>query len=142
MAKQFTGIDGELLADGNKVGRVSSWSFDAQVATLPTTTLGDFATTAIYGLQTFSGSCSVYYYETDAGAIDGAVLMTDAIRTTQTPAEPTHELILRYKNGATVHEVQFKCLLTSVALAASSGEIARAQISYQETGPLLTATIA
>ena len=111
MAKQFTGIDGALYADGNKVARVSSWSFTASAATLDTTTLGDYATTAVYGLQSFNGSCSIFYYEAEGGAIDGAALMSDVIRTTQTPTEPTHELVLRYENGAKLHEVKFKCLL-------------------------------
>ena len=140
--KQFTGIDGALYADGEKVARVSSWTFTASAAALPTTTLGDYAATAVYGLQSFSGSCTVYYYEKDAGAIDGSALMSDVIRTTQTPTEPTHELILRYEKGAMVHEVKFKCLLNSVAIGASAGDIVSAQIGFQVTGPLQTATIA
>ena len=142
MAKQFTGIDGALYADGNKVARVSNWSFSSNVAALPTTTLGDYAATSIYGIQSYSGNCTVYYYEKDAGAIEGSALMTDAIRTTQTPTEPTHELLLRFNNGAALHEVKFKCLLNSVQIAASAGEIVTAQISFQVTGPLQTATFA
>jgi hypothetical protein len=142
MAKQFSGIDGSLYADGNKVGRVSSWTFAGTAAALPTTTLGDYAATAIYGIQSFSGSCSVYYYEKDGGSIDGSGLMSDVMRTTQTPTEPTHELILRYANGATTHEVKFKCLLNSVTIAAAAGEIVAAEIAFQATGPLQTATIA
>jgi hypothetical protein len=142
MSKQFSGIDGSLYADGNKVGRVSSWTFAGTAAALPTTTLGDYAATAIYGIQSFSGSCSVYYYEKDGGSIDGSGLMSDVMRTTQTPTEPTHELILRYANGATTHEVKFKCLLNSVTIAATAGEIVAAEIAFQVTGPLQTATIA
>ena len=141
MAKQFTGQDGALYADGNKVGRVSTWSFNATAAPLNTTTLGDFATTAIYGIQSFTGTCSVYYYEKDGGGIDGSALMSDVMRTTQTPTEPTHELILRYQNGAATHEVKFKCLLNNVTIAAAAGEIVMAEISFQVTGPLQTATI-
>lgn len=140
--KQFTGIDGALYADGNKVARVSAWSFSASAAVLPTTTLGDYAATAIYGIQSFSGNCSVFYYEGDAGAIDGSALMSDVMRTTQTPTEPTHELVLRYENGAATHEVKFKCLLNQVAIAATAGDIVSAQISFTVTGPLQTATIA
>lgn len=142
MAKQYTGIDGELLADGNKVARVSAWSFNANAAVLPTTTLGDFATTAIYGIQSFSGSCTIYYYEKDGASIDGSALMSDVLRTTQTPTEPTHELVLRFKNGAVTHEVQFKCLLQSVAISAAAGAIVTAQVSFTVTGPLQTATLA
>ena len=142
MAKQFTGIDGSLYADGNRVARVSSWTFAATAASLNTTTLGDFATTAIYGIQSFTGSCSLYYYERDGGSIEGSALMSDVIRTTQTPTEPTHELRLRYDNGARTHEVRFRCLLNSVTIGAAAGEIIAAEVAFQVTGPLTTATIA
>ena len=142
MAKQFIGQDGALYADGNKVARVSNWSFNATAAPLNTTTLGDFATTSIYGIQSFTGTCSVYYYERDGGSIDGSALMSDVMRTTQTPTEPTHQLILRYQNGAATHEVSFRCLLNNVTIAAAAGEVVMAEISFQVTGPLQTATIA
>lgn len=141
MAKQFTGIDGALYADGNKVGRVSNWSFSAAAAPLNTTTLGDYASTAIYGIQSFSGTCTVYYYETEGGSIDGSALMSDVLRTTQTPTEATHELVLRYENGAKIHEVKFKCLLNSVQISAAAGDIVIAEIAFAVTGPLQTATI-
>ena len=98
--------------------------------------------TAVYGVQTFSGSCTIYYYEKDGGGIDGSALMSDVMRTTQTPTEPTHELNLRYENGASLHEVKFKCLLNQVDIAATAGEIVTAQITFTVTGPLQTATIA
>lgn len=141
MAKHYTGIDGALYADGNKVARVSAWTFQGNVASLPTTTLGDYAATSVYGIQNYSGSCTIYYYEKDAGAIEGSVLMTDVLRTTQTPTEPTHELNLRYENGATLHQLKFKCLLNSISIGATAGEIVTAQISFTVTGPLQTATI-
>ena len=93
-------------------------------------------------MQSFTGTCSVYYYEKDGGGIDGSALMSDVMRTTQTPTEPTHELILRYQNGAATHEVKFKCLLNNVTIAAAAGEVVMAEISFQVTGPLQTATIA
>jgi hypothetical protein len=140
--KYFTGIDGSFYADGNKVATVSAWTFSANAAALDTTTLGDFATTSIYGIQSFTGSCTLYYYEKDAGAIDGSALLSDVMRTTQTPTNPTHELVLRYDNGAKTHEVKFKCLLNQVQIAATAGEIVTAAVSFQVTGPLQTATIA
>ena len=140
--KYFSGIDGSFYADGNKVATVSSWTFSANAAALDTTTLGDFATTAVYGIQSFTGSCTLYYYEKNAGAIEGNSLMSDVIRTTQTPTNPTHELVLRYDNGAKTHEVKFKCLLNQVQIAATAGDIVTAAVNFQVTGPLQTATIA
>ena len=103
--------------------------------------IGDYAATSVYGIQNYSGSCTIYYYEKDAGAVEGSVLMTDVLRTTQTPTEPTHELNLRYENGATLHQLKFKCLLNSLSIGATAGEIVTAQITFTVTGPLQTATI-
>ena len=142
MAKQFTGQDGALYLDGAKVARVSAWTFSASVDVLPTTTLGDFAATAIYGNQSFSGTCSIYYYEKDGGSIEGGGLLSDVVRTTATPNEPTHELRLAYLNGATTHEVKFRCLLSQVSIAATAGGIVNAEVTFSVTGPLQTATLA
>ena len=68
--------------------------------------------------------------------------MSDVMRTTQTPTEPTHELILRYENGARTHEVKFGCLLNTVTVSASAGEVTTAEISFTVNGPLQTATFA
>ena len=141
MAKQFTGQDGALYADGVKIGRVSAWSFSGTAASLPTTTLGDYAQTAVYGIQSFSGNCTVYYYEKDGGSIDGNELMSDVLRTTATPTEPTHELVLRYDNAASTRELKFKCLLNQVNIAAAAGDIVTALINFQVTGPLQVASI-
>ena len=138
--KHFTGIDGALYADGAKVGKIRDWSFQAAAATLDCTTLGDFANRYVYGIQSFSGACTLLYYESDAGSIVGNNLLTDVVRTTQTPTEPTHTMELRYENGAKVHAVSFKCLLNNVTMAASAGEIVTAQVNFTVTGPLTNAT--
>jgi len=140
--KQFTGIDGALYCDGNKVGRISSWTFQASAATLDTTTLGDFASTSVYGIQSFQGSATLFYYEEDGGQIEGSALMSDVMRTTMTPTEPTHSMELRYNNGASVHGVSFDCLLNQVGISATAGGIVSAAITFTVTGALKTATIA
>ena len=141
MAKQFTGIDGALYADGNKLAKVTNWSFNAQVDTLETTTLGDFARCYVYRVQSFTGQCTLLYYEGNQGKIDGGDLLADTIRTTQTPTESTHQLILQYNNGAQVHSVSFDCLLPQVSISATAGEIVTADVSCTVNGPLTTSTI-
>ena len=140
MAKQFTGIDGALYADGNKVARVADWSLSAQAESLETTSLGDFARTYVYGKQGFSGSCTLYYYEDDAGKINGAALLTDTLRTTQTPTEPTHTIELRFDGGASTRRVSFKALLQDVQISASVGGVIQAQVSFTVTGALTAAS--
>ena len=142
MAKQFTGIDGALFADGNKVGKITGWTFQGVADALETTTLGDFARTYVYGVQSFSGTCTLLYYEADQSKIDGGGLMTDVLRTSQTPTEPTHELELRYENGAATHAVKFGCLLPSVSISATAGGIVTAEIGYTVNGSLTTCTLA
>ena len=142
MAKQFTGIDGSLYADGNRVGKIRSWTFNATAETLNCTTLGDFASRYVYGVQAFTGSCTLLYYEKEAGQIDGSALLTDVLRTTQTPTEPTHTMSLRYDNGARTHEVSFTCCLNSVTMSAASGQLIEAAVNFTVVGPLATATFA
>lgn len=141
MAKQYTGIDGALYLDGNKVAKVTAWSFQATAETLNTTTLGDFASTSVYGVQSFSGSASILYYENDSNQIEGAGLMSDVIRTSQTPTQPSHTLELRYDNGSKPRFVSFDCLLNQVSIAAQVGGIITAEVSFTVTGPLKTASL-
>ena len=142
MAKQYTGIDGALYADGAKIAKVTRWSFTGNVDSLECTTLGDFARKYVYGVQAFNGSVSLLYYEGQGGQIDGGNLLNDVVRTTQTPTEPTHTLQLRYENGAVLHEVSFTCLLNQVQMQANVGAIVSASANFQVSGPLTTATFA
>ena len=68
MAKQFTGIDGALYADGNKVPRVSAWTFSASAAALPTTTL-EISRQPLYTASKLLGTCTIITEK------DGGVLM-------------------------------------------------------------------
>jgi hypothetical protein len=136
MAKQYTGIDGSLLVDNVQVARVSDWSFSANADTLETTSLGDFARNYVYGVQSFTGTATVFYYENASNLIEGRAIMDDLLRTTRTPTEPTHTLELRFSGGSTTRAVQFKCALTSVEIAATVGEIIQASINFTVCGPL------
>lgn len=141
MAKQYTGIDGSLYDGTTKVARVRNWSFTANAGTLETTTLGDFAKTYIYGLQSFSGNATVLYYENASNGIEGSALLSDVIRTTATPTEPTHVLELRLEGGSKTRSVKFKCAVTSVSIAATAGEIIEAAIEFTVCGALQSAAL-
>lgn len=141
MAKQYTGIDGALYVDSTKVARVSEWSFSAEADVLETTSLGDFARDYVYGLQSFSGSATIFYYENNSNQIDGKSLLTDVLRTNQTPTDPTHTLELRFSGGSKTRSVTFKCALNSVEISATTGEIIQAAISFTVCGPLTAVTL-
>jgi hypothetical protein len=141
MAKQYTGIDGALFVDNVKIARVSNWSFNASADTLEITSLGDYARNYVYGVQSFSGSATLFYYENASNLIEGRAAMDDVVRTTATPTEPTHTMELRFDNGSTARRVAFKCALNQVEISASSGEIIQANITFTVCGPLTTVTM-
>lgn len=141
MAKQYTGIDGALYVDDVKVARVSTWSFSANADVLETTSLGDFARNYVYGIQSFTGNATIFYYENASNLIDGSGLLTDVVRTTQTPTEPTHVLELRFSGGSTTRSVKFKCVLNTVEISASTGEIIQANVTFTVCGALVAANL-
>lgn len=141
MAKQYTGIDGALYVDDVKVARVSDWSFSANADVLETTSLGDFARNYVYGVQSFTGSATIFYYENASNLIEGSGLLSDVLRTSQTPTEPTHVIELRFSGGSTTRAVKFKCALNTVDIAATTGEIIQASISFTVCGALTAATL-
>jgi hypothetical protein len=50
-------------------------------------------------------------------------------------------LTLRFTDGSTNKDVTMTAFITGANISASPGEIAKAQISFQATGELTTATI-
>jgi hypothetical protein len=140
MARQYSGQDAALYVDGAKVGRVTAWELSGNVDALETTTLGDFARSYMQGIESYSGSLTLLYYETDANAIDGGGLLDDVFRTTTAPTT-THSLELRLSNGSKTRSLGFKAVITDSSISASVGEIITAELSFNVTGPLTTATV-
>lgn len=141
MAKQFTGIDGAFYTNGARIGKITNWTFQGSAEALETTTLGDFARTFCYGVQSYNGSCTLLYYESSGNQIEGGSLMTDVFNTNQVPTDRYHEIELRYLNGAGFHSVRFHCLIPTVSISATVGGIVTAEINFQVTGSLKAATI-
>lgn len=141
MAKYFTGIDGALLLDGNQVAKIASWSFTAQTSTLETTTLGKYAREYVAGIQSYSGTATVYYYTDNNGALDSKALLDQVIRTGPPDMNPVHSMTLRLQETP-ARKVTFKVVITSAALTAAPGELISAQISFVGTEPLSDASLA
>lgn len=138
MARQYSGIDGRLLVNGNNVGKVRDWTISGSVDTLETTSLADFARDYSAGLQSYSGSATLFYYQNDAGVIEGASLYNDVFRTDRTPEDTKTELSLRFVNGNKTRQVVFDCILNQVDVSASAGEVVEASISFTVCGALKT----
>ena len=141
MAKYFTGVDGALLLDGNQVAKVASWALTAQTSSLETTTLGKYAREYIAGIQSYSGSATVYYYTDNNGALDSKGLLDEVIRTGPPDSTPVHSITLRLQETP-ARKVTFKVVITSAVLAAAPGELISVQISFVGTEPLSDASLA
>jgi len=61
----YTGTDGRLFIEGENAAKVINWSFTSSLQVLETTTLSDRDRTAVPGIRSSSGSCSLFYYDTD-----------------------------------------------------------------------------
>jgi len=143
MAKIYTGRDGSLLFAGTTQAKVTSWSFQADVEVLETTTLGDAQRNYTPGIQGFSGSATLLYYKADDGSIDAGNFLSKVISagTTGITTSDVVTMTLRLNDGADNNDISFSAYVTSATIGASVGEITTAQISFQTTGALTAASL-
>jgi hypothetical protein len=141
MAKVYTGKDGRLLIDGTEQIKVSNWSMTGNLETLETTTLGDSQRTYTPGVQEFSGSASLLYYNDGTGRNDAATALKKILKIGSVTDSDTVDMRLRLVEGNTNHDVRLTAYITSVSFGASVGEVSSAQISFQATGALTAVTI-
>jgi hypothetical protein len=137
MGKVYTGIEGSLFVDGQKVGKVRKWTFDGDAEALETTTLGDYAPTYRYGRQSYAGSCTLYYYRNKTGVIEGKTLFGALLRTGRIDPDQKYRLRL----VAADRSVEFDALITSFGIGAEQGDVMSADVSFVVSGPLIEASM-
>lgn len=141
--KAYTGRDGQLLLNDVGLVKVTSWSLQAEVELLETTSLGDNIRSFTPGVQSFSGSATLIYYKAEDGSIDASTLLRKLIRT-GTDGVTTADAVtmtLRLADGTDLNDIKLTAYITSASIGASVGEIVSAQISFQATGALTTASV-
>lgn len=141
MAKAYTGRDGRLLIDGVEQIKVTNWTMTGSLEMLETTSLGESQRTYAPGVQEFSGSATILYYNDGTGRNDAAAALRKVLRVDGVSDGDTVDLRLRLVEGASNHDVQLSAYLTSVSFGASVGEVSSAQVSFQGTGALLEVTL-
>ena len=141
MAKMYTGRDGRLLIDGTTQVKVTNWSLTGSLEVLETTTLGDDQRTYVPGVQEFSGSASLLYYNDDDGRNDAATALKKVLKIAGVESSDTVDLRLRLVEGSKNHDVRLTAYVTSVSYSVGVGEVSSAQISFQGTGALTGVTI-
>lgn len=141
MAKIFTGKDGRLLLDGLEQVKVTNWNLTGNLEMLETTSLGDNQRTYCPGLQEFSGSATLLYYNDDAGRNDASTALRKVLRVNGVSQGDTVDMRLRLLEGSTNRDVRLTAYITSVSFGASVGEVSSAEINFQGTGALTAVTV-
>jgi hypothetical protein len=141
MAKVYTGRDGRLLLGSDTLVKVTSWTIQADLETLEITTLGDAQRNYVPGVQSFSGSAALIYYTDVDSTNDASTLLRKIINTTGVTTADVVTLTLRLVDGNTNSDITLNAYITSASIGANVGEICSAQISFQGTGAITTASI-
>jgi hypothetical protein len=141
MAKIFTGKDGRLLLDDIEQVKVTNWSMTGNLEMLETTSLGDSQRSYCPGVQDFSGSATLLYYNDGTGRNDAATALRKVLRIDGVSSGDTVDMRLRLVEGTSNQEVQLATYITSVSFGASVGEVSSAQINFQGTGALTAVTL-
>ena len=149
MAKIYTGKDGAMYLDGTVLAKVQNFSIQADLETLPTTSLSEQTRSYCAGLLGYSGSATLLYYKDDNNSINVTNLLNKVYRGVDSLATeiPTVQLEFRWIEDKDIDGnpktkfVKMNAYITSATIGASTGDISRAQISFQATGDLVDVRI-
>lgn len=143
MAKVYTGRDGVLQANGTTLAKVSSFSVQANLETLETTTLSENIRSYVPGVVGYTGSCSLLYYKEDSGTINTTSLLSALVKTGSAGVtrSDTVDLTFRWVDGADINDIKINAYVSSATMGAATADLVRAEISFIGTGELLAATI-
>ena len=143
MAKVFTGRDGVMQLAGATLAKVVSFSLSANLETLETTTLNENIRSYTPGISGYTGSATLLYYKDDSNNINTTDLLNKLYKTgtAGVSSSDTVELTFRWVDGADNNDIKLTAYITSASIGASTGDIVRAEISFQGTGALSTVTI-
>jgi|TARA_R100000084_G_scaffold108597_1_gene71685 hypothetical protein len=143
MAKVYTGRDGVMQLSGTTLAKVVSFSLSANLETLETTTLNENIRSYTPGISGYTGNATLLYYKDDSNNINTTDLLNKLYKTgtAGVSSSDTVELTFRWVDGADNNDIKLTAYITSASIGASTGDIVRAQISFQGTGALSTVTI-
>jgi hypothetical protein len=143
MAKVYTGRDGVMQLAGTTLAKVVNFAVSSNLETLETTTLGDGVRSYSPGVTGYSGSATLLYYKDDNNAINTTDLLNKLIKTGTdgVSSSDTVELTFRWVDGTDNNDIKLTAYITSATLGAATGDIVRAEIAFQGTGAVATASI-
>tara|TARA_R100001443_G_scaffold40439_1_gene53889 strand:+ start:506 stop:943 length:438 start_codon:yes stop_codon:yes gene_type:complete len=143
MAKVYSGRDGVLQLSGTTLAKVVSFSVQSNLETLETTALNEHIRSYSPGVVGYSGSATLLYYKDADGNVNTTNLLNKLYRTDTNgvSSSDTVELTFRWIDGADNNDITLTAYITSASIGAATGDIVRAEISFQGTGELNTVTV-
>jgi len=143
MAKVYSGRDGVMQLSGTTLAKVVSFSVQSNLETLETTALNENLRTYIPGVSGYSGSATLLYYKDADGNINTSDLLSKLYRTDAdgVSSSDTVQLTFRWIDGTNNNDITLTAYITSASIGAATGDIVRAEISFQGTGELSTVTV-
>ena len=143
MAKVYSGRDGVMQLAGTTLAKVVNFSLSANLETLETTTLSENIRSYTPGISGYSGSATLLYYKDDNNAINTTDLLNKLYKTgtSGVSSSDTVELTFRWIDGTDNNDIKLTAYITSASIGAATGDIVRAEISFQGTGALSTVSI-
>ena len=143
MAKVYSGRDGVMQLSGSTIAKVVSFSVQSNLETLETTTLNENLRSYTPGVTGYSGTASLLYYKEDNGSVNTTNLLNKLYKTgtSGVSSSDTVDLTFRWIDGTDNNDIKMMAYITSASIGAATGEIVRAEISFQGTGALTTVTI-
>ena len=143
MAKVYTGRDGVMQLSGTTLAKVVSFQLQANLETLETTTLNENIRSYTPGISGYSGSATLLYYKDSSNNINTTDLLNKLYKTGTTGVSSSDTVVLTFRwiDGADNNDIKLTAYITSASIGAATGDIVRAEVSFQGTGALSTVTI-
>jgi hypothetical protein len=143
MSKVYSGRDGAMLVGETTLAKVVSFSVQSNLETLETTALNENLRSYIPGVSGYSGSATLLYYKDADDNINTTDLLNKLYKTGAdgVSSSDTVELTFRWIDGTSNNDITLTAYITSASIGAATGDIVRAEISFQGTGELNTVTV-
>ena len=143
MAKVYSGRDGVMQLSGTTLAKVVNFSVQSSLEILETTTLSENLRSYVPGVSGYSGSATLLYYKDDSSNINTSNLLANVFKTGTdgVSSSQTVDLTFRWVDGTDNNDIKMTAYITSASIGAATGDIVRAEISFQGTGALSTVTI-
>ena len=128
---------------GTTLAKVVNFQLSSNLETLETTTLNDHIRSYSPGVSGYSGSATLLYYKEDDGTFNTTNLLNKLYKTGTdgVSSSDTVELTFRWVDGTDNNDIKLTAYITSASIGAATGDIVRAEIAFQGTGALATASI-